>query len=641
MRLLNYLLLGLIESKNEGNGTKARRQGLMYQPVRQDDLLGARNLNIFKRNGKPRTGGLNSIVTLSDQDKQALVNAQNLRRAAVAPKASNMKMVEWDETLAASAAVHAKRCQFAHSTPDQLYHPVYRHQIGENLAVFRGPSKFVNDLFIWIVDGFYEERKYYDYKTSGCTAECGHYEVLVHADQERMGCAVSTCSTVVDAFKKLHRTELGDSPFFIVVCHYAPVVLTPTLYTEGKACTNCSPGWDFCTAGLCTQKANNNLLTEVGGLKLDAGMEDLKVGNIYVWSQWSSCTRSCGSGIQWRFRMCEGCKGPEGEMKTCNMQQCKNEGWANWQGWTQCSQTCGKDSTRSRKRDCRSGIYGNAVCKGVSKQFQTCSLPTCSQWSNWNNWQACSVTCGTGTKRRTRTCNRNGNDKCIGSWSQTELCDPGACGGKWDIWADWTDCSVTCGSGVQTRDRTCSGMIGKGNCVGTAKERRECHEGLCDVIRTPISMDNACELESKKVIKCDNENFASFPVVASKFIDRNSGAMINYKGIATLNLANNNISSLSGLSMACKLMKGKIDTLDLTNNKISELKKEDFESCVQIKHLILKGNPIKTFDPSIFMKMRRLEKLYMDYSDDTCWSTQDLLKFVAAASKLKLKLQIS
>ena len=85
-------------------------------------------------------------------------------------------MVEWDESLAASAAVHAKRCQFAHSTPDQLYHPVYRHQIGENLAVFRGPSKFVNDLFVWIVDGFYEERKYYDYKTSGCTAECGHYE---------------------------------------------------------------------------------------------------------------------------------------------------------------------------------------------------------------------------------------------------------------------------------------------------------------------------------------------------------------------------------------------------------------------------------------------------------------------------------
>ena len=155
----------------------------------------------------------------------SLVHAANLRRAAVQPTASNMKYVKWDDTLAASAAVHAKRCQFAHSTPDQLYHPVYRHQIGENLAVFRGPKSFVNDLFIWIVDGFYEERKYYDYESSSCTAECGHYEVLVHAEQERMGCAVSTCSSVVDAFKKLHRTELGDSPFFIVVW-YVSLYLT-------------------------------------------------------------------------------------------------------------------------------------------------------------------------------------------------------------------------------------------------------------------------------------------------------------------------------------------------------------------------------------------------------------------------------
>ena len=99
----------------------------------------------------------------------------------------------------------------------KLFHPVWRHRIGENLAVFRGPKNFINDLFVWIVDGFYEERKYYDYETGQCSAQCGHYEVLVHAEQEKMGCAVSTCSSVVDAFKKLHRVELGDSPFFVVV----------------------------------------------------------------------------------------------------------------------------------------------------------------------------------------------------------------------------------------------------------------------------------------------------------------------------------------------------------------------------------------------------------------------------------------
>ena len=52
------------------------------------------------------------------------------------------------------------------------------------------------------------------------------------------------------------------------------------------------------------------------------------------------------------------------------------------------------------------------------------------------------------------------------------------------------------------------------------KERRECSEGLCNQIRTPISMDNACELASKKVVKCDNQNFVSFPVVAQRFTDR-------------------------------------------------------------------------------------------------------------------------
>ena len=43
---------------------------------------------------------------------------------------------------------------------------------------------------------------------------------------------------------------------------------------------------------------------------------------------------------------------------------------------------------------------------------------------------------------------------------------------------------------------------------------------------------------------------------------------------------------------------------------------------MHIKHLILKGNPISTFDPSIFMKMKRLERLYLDDSDEACWSTK-------------------
>lgn len=103
------------------------------------------------------------IFTINFHNKIPTWNSEKLGWKNFVQIDFNWYKPKW--SLAETAAVHAKRCQFAHSTSDQLFHPIWHHQIGENLAVFRGPKTFVNDLFVWIVDGFYEERKYYDYET--------------------------------------------------------------------------------------------------------------------------------------------------------------------------------------------------------------------------------------------------------------------------------------------------------------------------------------------------------------------------------------------------------------------------------------------------------------------------------------------
>ena len=119
---------------------------------------------------------------------------------------------------------------------------------------------------------------------------------------------------------------------------------------------------------------------------------------------------------------------------------------------------------------------------------------------------------------------------------------------------------------------------------------------------------------------------------------RRDGTNRFMKGVTQLDFSNNSISDLSALPMACKMLRGKVnlqkncvhihidffqvDVLNLQNNLIEELDGANFENCSQIKKLILTGNPIKSFNPMIFQKMKRLSSLEIDLHDDACWSTK-------------------
>jgi len=59
------------------------------------------------------------------------------------------------------------------------------------------------------------------------------------------------------------------------------------------------------------------------------------------------------------------------------------------------------------------------------------SDPVAGVWTAWAEWQACSLTCGSGTQKRIRTCTNpapaNGGADCDGDGEESQDCNTDAC----------------------------------------------------------------------------------------------------------------------------------------------------------------------------------------------------------------------
>ena len=58
-------------------------------------------------------------------------------------------------------------------------------------------------------------------------------------------------------------------------------------------------------------------------------------------------------------------------------------------------------------------------------------LAPASEWGEWSSFGACSVTCGPGSRSRTRECEnpvpKGGGEDCVGDDTSIESCNEGAC----------------------------------------------------------------------------------------------------------------------------------------------------------------------------------------------------------------------
>ncbi|TKS74334.1 Hemicentin-1 Fibulin-6 [Collichthys lucidus] len=198
-------------------------------------------------------------------------------------------------------------------------------------------------------------------------------------------------------------------------------------------------------------------------------------GNWSEWSLWEECSRTCGQGNRTRVRTCSNppaqhggrpCEGEAVEVIMCSVRPCPVAGnWGSWLPWSPCSETCGK-GMQSRIRLCNNPppAFDGLQCEGSDTQTQVCKERPCpvdGKWSSWVSWGACSVSCGGGTRQRTRLCAspapQHGGRQCEGNDVHIDFCNSDLCpiSGNWGPWSSWGSCSKTCNGGQMRRYRTC------------------------------------------------------------------------------------------------------------------------------------------------------------------------------------------
>uniref|UniRef100_T1IJ50 Hemicentin-1 n=1 Tax=Strigamia maritima TaxID=126957 RepID=T1IJ50_STRMM len=210
-----------------------------------------------------------------------------------------------------------------------------------------------------------------------------------------------------------------------------------------------------------------------------------------VWAEWtpySSCSSSCGYGVQQRYRSClippqiGLCEGGDFEVAPCLIQNCENCKWSEWKIVSSCNVTCGT-GVRIRQRHC---IGSN--CSGNNIDYHKCNRKSCptrskinGNWGAWSTWDVCSKTCGDdGFQIRRRICDSPAPLKlgmeCLGPEIERIVCNDNPCPlvrGQWSEWSDWSKCSKYCGIGEMIRTRVCNSQI-QAQCDGSAEQSRKC-----------------------------------------------------------------------------------------------------------------------------------------------------------------------